>query len=64
MWYGYWIDALLGLILMVAPFVANFAQDHAALYTDVGMGILLLPWAIGSYFMPGGKDRRTRPSHA
>ena len=62
--YGYWIDAILGLILIVAPYVGKFAQDHTALYTDVGVGALLVLWALVSYLNPGQKLEGMQHSHA
>ncbi len=62
--YGYWIDAILGLVLIVSPYVGKFAQDHTALYTDVVVGILLVVWAIISYLNPGQKVEEMRHSHA
>ena len=62
--YGYWIDVILGLILIGAPYAANFAQDHHAFYTDVVVGILLVVWGIVSYLGPGEKVEAMRHSHA
>lgn len=63
--YRYWIDASLGLILIVAPFVGRFAADRPALYTDLTVGILLFVWAIVGYLNPGGlKTQGMRPTHA
>lgn len=44
--YGFWIESLLALFLVVAPFVERFAQDRTATYTDLVVGILLGAWAI------------------
>jgi len=62
--YGYWIDAILGLILIVSPYVGKFAQDHTALYVNVVVGILLVVWAIVSCLNPGQKMEGMRHSHA
>jgi hypothetical protein len=62
--YGYWIDAILGLVLIVSPYVGKFAQDHTALYVNVAVGILLVVWAIVSYLNPGQKMEGMRHSHA
>lgn len=52
--YGYWwIEALLGAALIVAPFVEKFAQLRAATYTDVILGILLVVWAVVGYWSLG-----------
>jgi hypothetical protein len=47
--YGYWIDAILGLVLIVSPYVGRFTQDHTAFYADMAVGMLLVLWAIVSY---------------
>jgi len=63
--YGYWwIEALLGVILIVAPFVERFTELRAALYTDVIVGILLLVWALVGYWSMGEKAQRMHPTHA
>jgi len=63
--YGYWIDAVLGVILIVAPYVGRFAQDRAALYTEVVVGILLLTWALIGYVNPGSHQAHgAHPTHA
>lgn len=63
--YGYWIDALLGMILIVSPYLGRFAQDHTALYTNVVLGILLVAWAIVSFLISGDvKAGAERHSHA
>jgi bacteriorhodopsin len=38
----YWITGLLGLILIVAPFVLNYTGSPAALLADVILGALVL----------------------
>ncbi len=50
----YLMDVVLGLVLVAAPFVERVARDRPALYTDVGMGALLLAWAIAGHLTPGG----------
>ncbi len=62
--YGYWVDVVLGLILIVSPYVGKFTQDHTALYTDVVVGILLVLWGIVSYLNPGQRMEGMRHSHA
>lgn len=63
--YGYWwIEALLGVILIVAPFVERFTELRAALYTDVIVGIVLLVWALVGYWSMGEKAQRMYPTHA
>jgi len=45
--YAYWwIEALLGVVLIVAPFVGKFTGLHPASYTDVAIGVLLVVWAL------------------
>ena len=51
----WWISALLGVVLIVAPFVGKFTALHAASYTDLIVGILLLVWALVGYTSPGEK---------
>ncbi len=48
---GYWwIEATIGMLLIVAPFIERFTQVRAALYTDVILGLALWFWAaVGSY---------------
>ena len=49
--YGYWwIEALLGVVLIVAPFAGKFTQLHPASYTDVVIGVLLVAWALVGYW--------------
>ncbi len=62
--YGYWINAVLGLVLIVSPYVGKFTQDHTALYTNVVLGILLVLWSIVGYLNPGRKVEDIRHSHA
>jgi hypothetical protein len=52
--YGYWwVEALLGVVLIVAPFVGNFTAFHPASYTDVIVGVLLMAWALVGYWFLG-----------
>jgi hypothetical protein len=45
--------------------VGRFSADRPALYTDVGMGVLLLAWAIAGHLTPGGlKACGMRSTHA
>ena len=66
MQYGYWwIEALLGVLLIVAPFAGKFTAVHPAAYTDVIAGALLVIWAVVGYWYVGGmKTQRPRSSHA
>ncbi len=53
--YGYWwIEALLGVVLIGAPFVGKFTALHPASYTDVVIGVLLVVWALVGYWLLGG----------
>ena len=57
--YGYWwIEALLGVALVLAPFVGKFVQFRTATYTDVILGILLVIWAVVGYWSLGGTESR------
>ncbi len=38
----YWITGLLGLILIVVPFVLNYTADATALWADIILGALVL----------------------
>jgi hypothetical protein len=62
--YGYWwIEALLGVALIVAPFVGKFTDQ--ASYTDVVVGVLLVVWALVGYWHMGQmKAQGSHPSHA
>ena len=63
--YGYWINGILGVLLIAAPYMGNFAGDHPAAYTDVAVGLLLLVWAVVSYLSPGSLGaQRGHQSHA
>jgi hypothetical protein len=66
MWGGYWwIEGLLGVALVVAPFVGKFTMLHREAYTDVIAGVLLVVWAlVGYWFMGGMQSRGGRPTHA
>ncbi len=63
---GYWwVEALLGLFLIVAPFVWRFTEFRAATYTDVVLGILVIVWALVGYRLIGEvKPRDTHPTQA
>jgi hypothetical protein len=64
--YGYWwIEALLGVVLIAAPYVAHFTALRAALYTDVIVGAVLVIWALVGYLTLGEDGaRRPHPTHA
>ncbi len=63
--YGYWwIEALLGVVLIVAPFVGKFTAMHPASYTDLVVGILLLVWALVGYSYLGEKPSEMHPGRA
>ena len=64
--YGYWwIEALLGVALVVAPFVGKFTELQPASYTDVIVGVLLVVWALVGYvYMGDMKTRGARSPHA
>jgi drug/metabolite transporter (DMT)-like permease len=60
--YGYWwIEALLGVILIVAPFVGKFTALHPASYTDLIVGVLLVVWALVGYSYLGEKTSDMHP---
>lgn len=63
--YGYWwIEALLGVTLIVAPFVGKFTELHPASYTDVVIGVLLVVWALVGYRFLGATGSGLRTSRA
>ncbi len=64
--YGYWwIEALLGVVLIIAPFVGKFTVLRTATYTDVVAGVLLLVWALVGYWYLGDMNgREAHPTHA
>ncbi len=48
--YAYWcVEALLGVVLVVAPIVERFTSLHRASYTDVVLGAALIVWALVGY---------------
>ncbi len=50
MFSGYWwLEALWGVLLILAPFVEKFSEVRAASYTSVILGIVVLIWAIVGY---------------
>ncbi len=63
---GYWwIEALVGAFLILAPFAEKFAQVKAPTYTDVIAGVLLVVWALVGYSflgeLPSQEAKPTRP---
>jgi len=63
--YGYWwIEGLLGVVLILAPFVGRFSSIHPASYTDVIVGILLVVLAIASMQILGKTDSEMHASRA
>ncbi len=63
---GYWwIEATIGVLLIVAPFIERFTQVRAALYTDVILGILLWIWAaVGSFRYSAALKAQQKDLHA
>ena len=66
MFTGYWwLEALWGALLIIAPFVEKFSEIRAAEYTSVILGLVVLIWAIVGYlYMDQDKSRGMRTSHA
>jgi len=63
--YGYWwIEALLGAVLIVAPFAGKFTGLRSASYTDVIVGILVLVWALVGYSYLGARTSDMHPGKA
>ncbi len=62
---GYWwIEALVGALLIMAPFAEKFTQVKAPTYTDVIAGILLVVWAlVGYYFLGEMPSHEAKPTH-
>ena len=61
--YGYWwVEALLGVVLIVAPFVGRFTMFHPASYTDVVIGVVLVAWALVGYWFLGETASGMHPS--
>ncbi len=54
--YGYWFDAIMGVILILVPFVGKFQQDPPALYVDLAVGLALVAWAAVRSITFGGQD--------
>ncbi len=47
----YWvIEALIGALLLITPFVERFTQQQVPLFTDVFLGILVMFLAAIGYF--------------
>lgn len=62
---GYWwMEGLLGVVLIVAPFVGKFTALHPASYTDVILGVLLVAWALVGYRFLGDIDSGLHTSRA
>jgi hypothetical protein len=63
---GYWwIEGLLGLVMILAPFVEKFTELKAATYTDVVLGMVVVTWALVGYWSMGDmKTRGMRATHA
>ena len=66
MFTGYWwLEALWGVLLIIAPFVEKFSEVRAAEYTSVILGLVVMIWAIVGYlYMDQDKSRGMRTSHA
>lgn len=66
MFTGYWwLEALWGVLLIVAPFVEKFSEVRAAEYTSVILGFVVLIWAIVGYlYIDRDKSHGMRTSHA
>ena len=66
MFTGYWwLEALWGVLLIIAPFVEKFSEVLAAEYTSVILGLVVLMWAIVGYlYMDHDKSRGMHTSHA
>jgi hypothetical protein len=63
--YGYWwIEGLLGVVLIVAPFAGKFTALHPASYTDVVIGVLLVAWALVGYRFLGERGSGLHTSRA
>jgi hypothetical protein len=63
--YGYWFDAVMGLILVTVPLVGALAREPRVLYVDLIVGLSLLAWAIINYLNPGSQETSgKRASHA
>lgn len=42
----YWLTGLLGIASALAPFVLNYASDTTALWTSIGVGLVLIVSAV------------------
>lgn len=61
----WWLEALWGVLLIIAPFAEKFSEVRAAAYTSVILGIVVLVWAIVGYvYMSQDKSHGMRASHA
>jgi hypothetical protein len=66
MFTGYWwLEALWGVLLIIAPFVEKFSDVRAASYTSVILGSVVLIWSIVGYrYMSHDRSHRMSASHA
>ncbi len=52
--YGYWwIEALVGVLLIISPVVVKFTELWAAAYADVVLGLAVVIWALVGYWSMG-----------
>jgi hypothetical protein len=54
----YWIQGLLGVVLILSPYIGRFADDRPALYTDVIVGVLLVIVALAGFLSTAGRPAR------
>ncbi len=64
--YGYWwVEALLGVLLIISPVVVKFTELWAAAYADVVLGLAVVIWALVGYWsMVEMKSPGVRTTHA
>lgn len=63
---GYWwIEGMLGVGMILAPFVERFSELKAPTYTDVVLGVVVVAWALVGYWSMGEvKPQGVRTTHA
>lgn len=62
---GTWVDGVIGLVLIVLPFLGRLAPGIPGRYVEVALGLCLLAWAIVSFLGWGeGTGRLQRHGHA
>ncbi len=62
-WY-LWVQTVLGVVLIAAPFIGKFTKFHPASYTDEIVGVVVVVWALVGYRFLGMKTLGMRGTRA